>query len=132
MTTEATSEEPDEVSLLAWFCTHLPRFTEAADRYGWSHRLRVAVTEIREGASVVEATGRHRLPVDVTGAADEQALISRGSMSALERLGIDPVEVTGPYVCPARAACSRRAGRDSRGREPRCGVAGRTMILGEG
>jgi hypothetical protein len=120
---------PDDIDLTAWLCTHLPRLADAADQHRWASQLAAAVADIRAGTPTAEALANHRLPVDISTAAAEQAGISRGDPGILKDLNIDPVTVTGPYTCPADPPCGRRAQPDAQGHEPRCGVHGRIMTL---
>lgn len=117
-----------DADLTAWLCTYLPMLTDAATTHRWAHKLAAAVDDIRAGTPVTQALTRHHLPIDLA-AANEQARISRGDAGILDDLNIDPVAVTGPYTCPTKPPCSRRAQPDAHGHEPRCGVHGTTMTL---
>lgn len=119
----------DDIDLTAWLCHQLPRLAAEADRYRWAHKLDGALADIRDGASVARALADHHLPVDITGASNEQARIARGDPGVLDDLHVDPVAVTGDYTCPGRPRCSRRAQPGPDGHEPRCGVHDKTMIL---
>ncbi|MFD8569140.1 hypothetical protein [Streptomyces sp. NPDC057694] len=49
-------------------------------------------------------------------------------LTALDDFGFDPVVVRGEYRCPT-GRCSRGAGADESGREPRCQVDDAPMVL---
>lgn len=121
--------DPADAPLTAWLCAHLPQLTTAATRDRWTHKLDAALAAIRAGAPVAEALTTHQLPVDLDEARAERIGITRGPPGTLNALGIDPVDVTGAYHCPAAAPCPRRAQPGPDGHEPRCGVHGTTMLL---
>lgn len=119
----------DDSDLTAWLCTHLPRLAVDAARHRWAHKLDAALADIRAGTPAAQALTTHHLPIDPSSASREQARIARGDPGVLDTLGIDPVNVTGAYTCPATPPCPRRAQPGPDGHEPRCGVHGKTMTL---
>jgi hypothetical protein len=125
-----TIDAPDGTELTAWWCTHLPDFTDAADQHGWRHTLDAANADIRAGTPTSEALTRHHIPIDAEDVTREQVAVGRGDSGTLADLGIDPVTVTGDYRCPAVRPCPRRAQPEpDTGHEPRCTLIDKTMIL---
>lgn len=103
-----------ETSTLAWLCEYLPRFRAAA---GNRTRLERIVAEVAAGRRSAEWACKQ------LGAGESwfawRATEPGPDLASLGRLNIDPVVVSGDYVCPY-GWCERTGQPDDRGREPIC------------
>jgi hypothetical protein len=107
----------DEREAMALLCEHLPELRERAEAGYWADRLDMHLNEVAGGASALAACQELGL------IGDDPTLRSGGRLD-----GLPAVTMTGDYRCPDRR-CARRAGRDSNGRPPLCGLAETPMVF---
>ena len=119
--TDPGTDDP-ELTALVGLCTLLPELQHEADRQGWRPKLDNVVAGVRNGQSALRAWRHLGLPDDPA-----QLRSAVTDPIALSGLGIDPVPVTGDYVCP-HYRCTRQAQADPAGQVPQC-VDGRPMRL---
>ncbi len=100
----------NEAQARQWLCAELPGLRRSAQAGGWTSALDDALTVLDEGGTALAVVGL------LTGSSLPSG--DRGDNGFL-LFGTYDTNVTGEYVCPADW-CSRRAGRDERGRPPHC------------
>jgi hypothetical protein len=110
----------NEAEARRWLCAELPDLRRSAQAGGWTSALEDALTALDEGGTaldVIALLGPGPVPDD----RDDTAFLPFGTYDT---------DVVGEYVCPVNW-CARHAGRDERGRPPRCELRGRPMRFTE-
>lgn len=108
----------NETDALAWLCENLPRLRAAVGNRLHAERI---VTEVRQGRRTAR-WARARLERAVARDPSFGLGDNAGDLLSLARLNLEPIAVTGVYVCP-HDRCSRRGQPDCRGHEPLCHLA---------
>lgn len=113
-----------EREVLAAFCMALPALRARADAGFWADTLDMHVADLLAGESALVVC--ERLGLDFGAGAEDPA---RGERPADGVGDLWPApSLIGDYHCPLRR-CARRAGRDDRGRPPRCWLTGEQMLF---
>jgi hypothetical protein len=118
------AEERPERAVLAALCVALPALRARAEAGFWADTLDMHVADVLGGESARAAC--ERLGLTFGGTSEDPV---RGVRPADGVGDLWPApSLIGDYQCPLRR-CVRRAGRDDRGRPPRCWLTGEQMLF---
>lgn len=118
------AQERSERAVLAALCVALPALRARAEAGFYADTVDMHVADVLAGESALAACAHLGLRVD--GTAEDPTRDVRPA-DGVGDLWPAP-SLIGDYHCPLRR-CVRRAGRDDRGRPPRCWLADEQMLF---
>jgi len=114
-----------EREVLAALCLALPALRARADAGFWADTLDMHLADVLGGESAAAAC--EQLGLTFGQEAEDDTTRGERPADAVGDLWPAP-SLIGDYHCPLRR-CVRRAGRDDRGRPPRCWLTGEQMLF---